>query len=49
LGEVRRRKRMIILTIGILTALIAAVLTASFFILPPFDILFAKIMAALFR
>src|SRR5665213_590092 len=49
LGEVRRRKRTIILTIGILTALIAAGLIASFFILPPFDILFAKIMTALFR
>jgi protein tyrosine kinase modulator len=49
LGEVRRRKKMIILTTGILVALVAAGLTVSYFILPPFDILFAKIMTALFQ
>ena len=49
LGEVRRRRNLILLTTGILTAIVVAALIAGFFILPPIDVLFAKVMTALFQ
>ena len=48
-SELRRRRRKIILVVGIITVLVIAGLITLFFILPPLDILFAKVMTRLFR
>ena len=47
-AEVRRRKTKIITSVAILTVVILVGLIAIFFLLPPPDILFQKIMAKLF-
>jgi uncharacterized protein involved in exopolysaccharide biosynthesis len=48
-GEVRRKRTKITLVAGVLTLAILAGLTTIFFFLPPLDILFEKVMAALLR
>jgi uncharacterized protein involved in exopolysaccharide biosynthesis len=49
LGDERRRRNSIILATGISAAIVVAAMVAAFFILPPLDILFAKVMTALFK
>jgi uncharacterized protein involved in exopolysaccharide biosynthesis len=45
----RRKRKRIILAVGSLAVVVLAGLTVIFFVLPPLDILFEKVMAALFR
>ena len=47
--EVHRRKTVIIATSAVSAVLVIAILIALFFLLPPLDILFNKVMTAVFR
>jgi hypothetical protein len=47
--EIKGKKRKHIYTAAIVAAVLLAGLTAIFFILPPLDVLFDKIMASLLR
>ena len=49
LREVQRRKNSIMLTVGVLVAVILGGVIAGYFLLPPIDILFSKAMNALFK
>jgi hypothetical protein len=48
-GEIARKKRRTLLNVIGLTVVVLLGLAAVYFVLPPLDILFDKIMAALFR
>ena len=48
-SELKRKKIKFIVVTGILAALVLGGLTVLFFILPPLDILFTKVVATLFR
>jgi protein tyrosine kinase modulator len=47
--EMRKRKMVVIATCAILAVLMIAILVVLFFLLPPLDILFNKVMAAITR
>ncbi len=48
-SELKRKKIKFVVVTGILAALVLGGLTVLFFILPPLDILFTKVVATLFR
>ncbi|HEY5504672.1 MAG TPA: hypothetical protein VIK28_05895, partial [Sedimentisphaerales bacterium] len=47
--DIRRRRNRTMLAVGSFVAVLVAGLVAIFFVLPPLDVLFQKIMATLFR
>ena len=47
--EMRQKRMTIIMTSGIVAAVVIAILIALLFILPPLDVLFTKVMAAIMR